>query len=95
MKDSESGHYLGRPQVIRRLWWGFSIVLVLTVLAQLVFPVKGYFAVDGWFGFGAVYGFGCCVLMVFGAKLLGFVLKRPDDYYHETDTPIGGDGEHD
>ena len=83
MKDSESGHYLGRPQVIRRLWWGFSIVLVLTVLAQLVFPVKGYFAVDGWFGFGAVYGFLACLAMVLVAKALGTVLKRPRDYYPE------------
>ncbi|MDZ7669657.1 MAG: hypothetical protein U5Q16_09660 [Gammaproteobacteria bacterium] len=61
----------------------FSIALALTVLAQLVFPVKGYFGVDGWFGFGALFGFGSCVLMVFGAKLLGLVLKRPDGYYHD------------
>ena len=83
MKDSDQGHVLTRPGTIRRLWWLFSAVLALTVLAQLVFPVKGYFRVDGWLGFGAVYGFLCCLLMVLFAKALGLVLKRPRDYYDE------------
>ena len=83
MKDSDSGHFLTRPRTIRRLWWGLSVVLALTVLAQGAFYVKGYFTVDGWFGFGAVYGFACCVLMVLGAKALGTVLKRPQDFYRE------------
>lgn len=74
-------HWLVRPDTIRKLWWGGSVLLALTVIAQLVIPVKGYFGVDDWFGFGAVYGFVCCVAMVFFAKLLGFLLKRPQDYY--------------
>jgi hypothetical protein len=77
----ESLHWLVRPATIRKLWIGFSIVLALTVLAQTVIYVKGYFGVDSWFGFGAVYGFGSCLLMVLVAKLLGVVLKRPQDYY--------------
>lgn len=81
MMDSSEGHFLTRPRTIRRLWWIFSGVLALTVLAQLVFHVKGYFTVDGWFGFGAVYGFLSCVAMVIIAKALGVVLKRPRDYY--------------
>lgn len=83
MNDSNEGHYLTRPRTIRHLWWGFSAVLALTVLAQLIFYVKGYFTVDGWFGFGAVYGFLSCLLMVLFAKALGVVLKRPRDYYPE------------
>ena len=83
MTDTDKGHFLTRPRTIRRLWWGFSTVLALTVLAQLVFYVKGYFTVDGWLGFGAVYGFFSCLLMVLFAKPLGFVLKRPKDYYGE------------
>jgi uncharacterized membrane protein len=83
MKDSDSEHFLTRPGTIRWLWWGFSMVLALTVAAQLVFYVKGYFTVDGWFGFGAIYGFFSCVLMVLLAKLLGIVLKRPRQYYPE------------
>ena len=83
MSDHNDNHWLTRPATIRKLWWGFSIVLALTVLAQSVVYVKGYFIVDGWFGFGAIYGFLCCLLMVLFAKGLGFFLKRPNDYYAE------------
>ncbi len=83
MKDPAELPVLSRPQVIRRLWWGFSVVLALTVVLQAVIYVKGYFTVDGWFGFGAVYGFASCLLMVLFAKVLGFLLKRPRDYYPE------------
>jgi hypothetical protein len=56
-------------------------VLVLVVLAQTVIYVKGYFGFDAWFGFGAGYGFVSCLLMVLVAKLLGLLLKRPENYY--------------
>lgn len=85
MNDPDSGHFLTRPRTIRGLWWLFSALLALTVLAQLVFYVKGYFTVDGWFGFGAVFGFLSCLLMVLIAKALGVFLKRPNDYYRERD----------
>ena len=85
MNDSDDGHFLTRPRTIRGLWWMFAAVLALTVLAQLVFPVKGYFTVDSWFGFGAVFGFLSCLLMVLFAKALGVFLKRPNDYYRELD----------
>lgn len=81
MPDTDSRDFLSRPQTIRRLWWVFSVVLALTVAAQLVIYVKGYFTVDGWFGFGAVYGFLSCLLMVLAAKGLGYLLKKPADFY--------------
>lgn len=75
--------WLARPSTIRLLWWVFGVVLALSVGAQLIIKVKGYFGVDGWLGFGAVYGFGACLAMVLVAKVLGWVLKRPADYYRE------------
>ena len=81
----ESLHWLVRPATIRKLWYGFSAVLAVVVLAQVVIPVKGYFGVDGWFGFGAVYGFVACLLMVLVAKVLGVVLKRPQGYFRDPD----------
>ena len=42
----------------------FAAVLALSVAAQLIFKVKGYFGPDGWFAFGAVYGFLSCLAMV-------------------------------
>ena len=77
--------WLARPATIRLLWrvlWG---VLALTVLAQLVIKVKGYFGVDGWFAFGAIYGFLACLAMVLVAKGLGYILKRDEDYYRVED----------
>ena len=85
MTDRSEGHWLTRPATIKKLWWIFSAVLALTVLAQLVWYVKGYFTVDGWFGFGAAYGFISCLIMVLVAKGLGLFLKRPNDYYAERD----------
>ena len=85
MTDRNDDHWLTRPDTIRKLWWVFAAVLALTVLAQLLVYVKGYFTVDGWFGFGAVYGFISCLLMVLFAKGLGVFLKRPNDYYAEHD----------
>ena len=85
MTDRDESHWLTRPATIKKLWWIFSGILALTVLAQLVWYVKGYFTVDGWFGFGAVYGFVSCLIMVLVAKGLGFVVKRPNDYYAERD----------
>ena len=82
----ETDHWLARPSTIRLLWRVFAAVLVALVALQLLVKVKGYFGVDGWFGFGAAFGFLSCLAMVLVAKGLGFVLKRPEDYYAE-----GGD----
>lgn len=81
MNNEQQVHWLVRPTTIRKLWLGFGAVLVLMVLAQTVIYIKGYFGVDAWFGFAAVYGFVSCLLMVLVAKLLGALLKRPQDYY--------------
>ena len=88
MNDSQKDDaWLVRPESISLLWKIFWGVLALTVAAQLIIKVKGYFGVDGWFGFGAAYGFLCCLAMVLFAKVLGYVLKRDENYYsgHVTD----------
>ena len=72
-EPNNDNHWLVRPTTIRLLWQVFAGILALTVLAQFVIYIKGYFGIDGWFGFGAAYGFLSCVLMVLFAKLLGTV----------------------
>jgi hypothetical protein len=79
--DGHRDHWLVRPATIRKLWWIFGAILAATVVAQFFIHVHGYFNVDEWPGFNALYGFLTCVGMVVFAKLLGFALKRPDDYY--------------
>jgi sterol desaturase/sphingolipid hydroxylase (fatty acid hydroxylase superfamily) len=85
MNESQpQDHWLARPTTIRLLWRVFIAVLAVLVLAQAVVYVKGYFGVDGWFGFGAVFGFLSCLAMVVFAKVLGYALKRPEDYYERS-----------
>jgi sterol desaturase/sphingolipid hydroxylase (fatty acid hydroxylase superfamily) len=79
----QDDHWLARPATIKLLWRVFGAVLALLVLAQALIYVKGYFGVDGWFGFGAAYGFLSCLAMVLIAKVLGYVLKRDEDYYDD------------
>jgi hypothetical protein len=78
-------HWLVRPATIRWLWRIFGVVLGLTVAAQFGIAVHGHFGADGWFGFYAAFGFFSCVAMVVFAKLLGFLVKRPESYYEDRD----------
>ena len=80
-ESHQQDHWLARPTTIKLLWRVFIVVLAVLVLAQAVVYVKDYFGVDGWFGFGAVFGFLSCLAMVVFAKVLGYALKRPEDYY--------------
>lgn len=84
-QDQRTLHWLVRPRTIRGLWIGGSIVLALLVLADLLIHPHALFGVDATFGFYAWYGLVTCMAMVIGAKALGVLLKRPDDYYPEGD----------
>ncbi|MCB1757465.1 MAG: hypothetical protein KDJ38_18220 [Gammaproteobacteria bacterium] len=86
--DNDTDHWLVRSSSIRLLWRIFAAVLAITVLAQFLIYVKGYFVVDGWFGFGALFGFISCVVMVLTAKGLGYVLKRDEQYYNDGDRDV-------
>ena len=77
----EDDAWLARPSTIRLLWLVFAVVLAVSVAAQLLFKVKGYFGIDGWLGFGAAFGFLACVGMVLVAKVLGKLLKRDEKFY--------------
>jgi len=76
-----ANHWLVQPRTVRVLKWISGLILALTVLAQFFVPVHAYFSVDSWPGFYAGFGFLSCVAMVLFAKVLGWLLKRPDDYY--------------
>lgn len=78
---ADSDHWLVRPDTIRKLWIGSSVVLALTVLADLVVEHHPHFGIDGTFGFGAWFGFVACIVLVVGSKALGAILKQPDTYY--------------
>lgn len=74
-------HWLVRPSTIRLLWGVFIAILLLTIVPDLFIHQHVHFGVEDFLGFYAAYGFGTCVLMVVGAKALGKLIKRGDDYY--------------
>jgi len=61
----------------------FIAVLALTVVAGLAVTREPHFAIESLFAFDAWYGFGACAALIFGAKAIGIVLKRRDEYYRE------------
>lgn len=74
-------HWIARPEAIRRLWIAFGLILAATVLAELATHRHAAIGIDAVFGFHAWFGFGACVALVLLARLLGFALKRRDDFY--------------
>lgn len=81
--DPQKDHWLVRPATIRAMWRGGLLVLFGLVVADFFVVHHPYFGLDGWPGFSAGFGFVACVGMVLGAKALGKLLKRRDDYYGE------------
>lgn len=81
-KKPEVWTWFDHPQNIKRLKIGFYIVLVLLVLPDFFMHKHSLFSpVEAWPGFYAVFGFVSCVVIILVSKLLGFVLKRKEDYY--------------
>lgn len=77
-------HWLVREATIRKLWIGFIAILAATVIAGFFVHQHAHFGFEDSAGFYAWYGFITCVAMVLGAKLLGFLIKRRDSYYEDS-----------
>ena len=90
---SENKRWLLRKENIRTLWIIFITILIVTVIAGFFVHQHESFGIEDSYGFFAWYGFITCVGMVVFAKLLGLILKRPENYY-DADSNSNGD-EHD
>ena len=64
-----------------KLWRYGCLALLLLVVLEFFIPLHAAFHAFEWIGFNAVYGFLSCVAMVLLAKFLGYIIKRPEDYY--------------
>jgi len=74
-------HWLYTKEGIRTIWRAAFSVLIITVVAELFIKLHPHFSIEEVFAFHAWYGFFSCVAMVLFAKVLGFLVKRRDDYY--------------
>lgn len=82
MKEKKVWDWLDYPQNIRKVRIWFYIVLALLVLPDLFIHKHAlFYSYETWPGFYALFGFVSCVVIIVVSKLLGFVLKRKEDYY--------------
>lgn len=84
--NQETKDWVYRESTKRKLMALLVIACVVSVgLEVLVKEKPPKFGIDGTFGFYALLAFISCTLMVVLAKLLGFVLKAPTNFYGDDD----------
>jgi hypothetical protein len=88
--DNNSGDELDwiyRESTKKMLMRALYIACALTVLAEAILWLfcggREIHGPDWGFGFYAALGFFCCSAMIFIAKGLSFVLKKPTDFYDD------------
>ncbi|MEQ8427840.1 MAG: hypothetical protein RLT87_01850 [Gammaproteobacteria bacterium] len=70
-----------RKSSIRKLWIGSWVLLALSLIAEFFVKLHPHFKLEEIIAFHAWFGFLACVGMVIVARLLGFLIRRKDDYY--------------
>jgi hypothetical protein len=72
-----------RPKTRRVLWWLLWGTCAATVLMEFFAKPEPHFPHSGFISFNALFGLISCVVLILVAKVLGFVLKKPTDYYDD------------
>tara|TARA_B110000914_G_C15426222_1_gene429078 strand:- start:281 stop:520 length:240 start_codon:yes stop_codon:yes gene_type:complete len=70
-----------RKSSIKKLYISALIILGVVIFVEYFIALHPHFNIEKIFGFHAVFGFLSCVGLIIFAKLLGFLVKRKDDYY--------------
>ena len=72
------------------------VICLVSVLSDFIYHRYGHFAVEEFPGFYAGYGFVMFSLIILGASILRFFLKRSEDYYgyKAVDSEVTGSKEH-
>ena len=73
--------WVDRPGSAKKLIWLLAIFCGATILANLTYSNKGHYSAENILGFYAVYGFVAFSFIIFAAKALRELIKRPEDYY--------------
>lgn len=73
------------PRTITLLWALFCIALLASVIAGLFVHGHPHFDIEATLFFPAWFGFVACAAIVWGSKLLGLALKKPENYYEKLD----------
>ena len=83
MSNDKNKEWLYRDSSKKLLWMLLIAICAASVIAEFFVHRHSHFKVDGTLFFYAMLGFGSCVIMIILAKLLGFFLKAPPDYYDD------------
>jgi hypothetical protein len=92
-KHDDEIDWIYRDSTKQMLMRGLYILCAITILAEAVlwlfFGGRETHGPDWGFGFYATLGFVSCSAMIFIAKGLSFVLKKPTDFYDEPEQEEG------
>jgi lipopolysaccharide export LptBFGC system permease protein LptF len=72
-----------RARYRNRLAIAFAVALMVSVALQFTFKPHPYFAWDGEYWFYPAFGLLSAVAMVLVSKILGFILKRRENYWED------------
>ena len=75
--------FLDKPKNKNRVIRYFFISLGILIVIDCFIHKHVEFPWEAAPAFYAVYGFTACVSLIFIAKLLRFIVKRDEDYYHK------------
>jgi len=73
--------FLDSPENRKRIRMYFYIALVVLLILDFFVPKVGHLKWEEAPEFFAAYGFVSCIVLIFVAKLLRIIVKRPEDYY--------------
>lgn len=73
--------FLDSPENRRRVRMYFYIALVVLFVLDFFVSRVGHLRWEKAPEFFAAYGFVSCIVLIFVAKLLRIIVKRPEDYY--------------
>ncbi len=62
-------------------WRTLLGICALSLGLEVLAPAHGHFGFDGFFGFNAVLALASCAGLAVLGRLLGRLVKRPEDYY--------------
>ncbi len=62
----------------------YGMLLLFSLVAERFITINAVAGIDGRMFFYACFGFIICVIFIIFSKLLGFFIKRHEDYYKES-----------
>ncbi|MBL4903850.1 MAG: hypothetical protein JKY62_14530 [Desulfocapsa sp.] len=73
--------YFDQPKTKKMLWRLLWAICILSLLLEFFIQRKVHFPQEDFFGFYGLLGFIACSCSILLAKLVGFFLKKGEDYY--------------